>query len=100
MWLHCKSEDTRGAYRSDLSKFVDLTGGKPLKTVALADIQEFANFVSEVRTPSSQARLLAALKSLFAFGHQVGYLPFEVIMLRYGWSRRAFLPRILCPIAN
>lgn len=78
LWLHGKSEATKGAYQSDLAKFVDFTEGKPLRTVTLADVQEFADFVSELLAPASQARLLAALKSLFAFGHQVGYLPFDV----------------------
>lgn len=78
LWLHGKSEATKEAYRSDLSKFVDFTEGKPLRTVTLADVQEFADFVSELLAPASRARILAALKSLFAFGHQVGYLPFDV----------------------
>jgi integrase/recombinase XerD len=78
LWLHGKSDATIGAYRSDLSKFVDFTEGKPLRAVTLSDVQEFADFISELLAPASQARILAALKSLFAFGHQVGYLPFDV----------------------
>jgi integrase/recombinase XerD len=78
LWLHGKSEATKEAYRSDLSKFVDFTEGKPISTVTLADVQDFADFISELLAPASQARILAALKSLFAFGHQVGYLPFDL----------------------
>ncbi|MBA2533620.1 MAG: site-specific integrase, partial [Rubrobacter sp.] len=78
LWLHGKSAATKEAYRSDLAKFRDFTEGKPLRTVTLADLQEFADFVSVLLAPASQARILAALKSLFAFGHQVGYLPFDV----------------------
>ena len=78
LWLHGKSEATQEAYRSDLTKFLDFTESKPLRTVTLADVQEFADFISELLAPASQARILAALKSLFAFGHQVGYLPFDV----------------------
>lgn len=78
LWLHGKSVATKEAYSSDLSKFFDFTDGKPLKTVTLADVQEFADFISELLAPASRARMLAALKSLFAFGHQVGYLPFDV----------------------
>ncbi|MDP9477786.1 MAG: tyrosine-type recombinase/integrase [Actinomycetota bacterium] len=78
LWLHGKSEATKEAYRSDLSKFADFTEGRPLRTVTLADVQGFADFLSELLAPTSQARILAALKSLFAFGHQVGYLPFDV----------------------
>jgi integrase/recombinase XerD len=78
LWLHGKSEATKEAYRSDLSKFLDFTEGKPLRAATLADVQEFADFLSELSAPASQARILAALKSLFAFGHQVGYLSFDV----------------------
>jgi integrase/recombinase XerD len=78
LWLHGKSDATVDAYRSDLTKFVDFTEAKPLRTVTLSDVQDFADFISELLAPASQARILAALKSLFAFGHQVGYLPFDV----------------------
>ena len=78
LWLHGKSAATVEAYRLDLAKFSDFTGGKPLRTVTLADVQDFADFLSVLLAPASQARILAALKSLFAFGHQVGYLPFDV----------------------
>ncbi len=86
LWLHGKSEATRDAYRSDLRKFLDFTEGKPLRAVTLADVHEFADFVSVLLAPASQARLLAALKSLLAFGHQVGYLPFDVGRPRSGGS--------------
>ena len=78
LWLYGKSEATQEAYRSDLSKFFDFTEGRPLKAVTLSDVQDFADFISELLAPSSRARILAAMKSLFAFGHQVGYLPFDV----------------------
>ena len=78
LWLHGKSEATQEAYRSDLAKFLDFTEDKLLRTVTLSDVQEFADFISDLLAPASQARILAAMKSLFAFGHQVGYLPFDV----------------------
>lgn len=78
LWLHGKSEATKSAYRSDLSKFLDFIEGKLLRTVTLADLQDFGDFISELLAPASQARILASLKSLFAFGHQVSYLPFDV----------------------
>lgn len=78
LWLHGKSQATRAAYTSDLTKFLDFTEGKPLRTVTLADVQGFADFLSVLLAPATQARILAAIKSLFAFGHQVGYLPFDV----------------------
>ncbi len=78
LWLHGKSEATKEAYRSDLSKFLDFTAGQPLRSATLADVQEFADFLAGILAPASQARILAAIKSLFSFGHQVGYLPFDV----------------------
>lgn len=78
LWLHGKSAATKEAYRSDLAKFLDFIDYKPLETVTLSDVQEFADFISALLAPASQARILAAIKSLFAFGHQVGYLPFDV----------------------
>ena len=71
LWLHGKSPATKEAYRSDLAKFSDFTESKSLRTVTLADVQEFADFLSGLLAPASQARILAVLKSLFAFGHQV-----------------------------
>ena len=78
LWLHGKSVATQEAYRSDLAKFLDFTEDKLLRTVTLSDVQEFADFISDLLAPASQGRILAAMKSLFAFGHQVGYLPFDV----------------------
>ncbi len=78
LWLHGKSDATKEAYRSDLSKFLDFIEGKSLRSATLADVQEFANFLSSILAPATQARILAAIKSLFSFGHQVGYLPFDV----------------------
>jgi integrase/recombinase XerD len=78
LWLHGKSVATKEAYRSDLAKFSGFTEGKPLRAITLAEVQGFADFLSDLLAPASQARILAALKSLFAFGHQVGYLPFDV----------------------
>lgn len=38
-----------------------------MRTVTLADVQEFADFLSGLLAPASQAGILAAMKSLFAF---------------------------------
>ena len=66
LWLHGKSPATKEAYRSDLAKFSDFTEGKPLRTVTLTDVQEFADFLSGLLAPASQARILAALQSLYS----------------------------------
>lgn len=78
LWLHGKSESTVEAYRGALAAFAGFAGGKPLRTVTLSDLQEYADDISDAFAPATQAKLLAAMKSLFSFGHQVGYLPFDV----------------------
>jgi integrase/recombinase XerD len=46
--------------------------------------------------PASQARALAAVKSLLAFGHRLGYLPFDVGgAVRLPRLRSALAERIL-----
>ncbi len=78
LWLHGKSESTVEVYRGALAAFSGFTGGKPLRTVTLSDLQEYADDIADAFAPATQAKLLAAMKSLFSFGHQVGYLPFDV----------------------
>lgn len=78
LWLHGKSGTTRRAYEGDLAKLFDFTGGKPLASVTLADLQEFSDLLSESVSPATHSRTIAALKSLFSFAHDVGYLQFEV----------------------
>jgi integrase/recombinase XerD len=76
--LHGKSPTTRKAYEGDLAKLFDFTGGKPLASVTLSDLQDFSDLLSEALSPATHARTIAALKSLFSFAHDVGYLQFEV----------------------
>lgn len=77
LWLFGKSEKTKDAYVADYGKLALFLGGKPLRSVTLSDLQEFADDVS-VLGDAYRARVLAAVKSLFSFGHQTGYLPFDV----------------------
>ena len=77
LWLFGKSEKTKDAYLADYGKLALFLGGKPLRSVTLSDLQEFADDVS-VLGDAYRARVLAAVKSLFSFGHQTGYLPFDV----------------------
>jgi integrase/recombinase XerD len=78
LWLHGKSLTTRKAYEGDLAKLFDFTAGKPLSSVTLSDLQEFSDLLEEAVAPATRARTIAALKSLFSFAHDVGYLQFEV----------------------
>ena len=76
IWLHGRSEHTIRAYRADVERF-RLRAEKPLARVALADLQDFSDSL-EALEPASRYRALSAVKSLLGFGHQTGYLPFDV----------------------
>ena len=76
LWLHGRSPHTTSAYRSDIKRLLDFTG-KELRQITLADLQDFADSLDKL-APASKARTLAAVKSCFAYGHRIGYLPFDV----------------------
>ncbi len=76
MWLHGRSENTVVAYRRDAERFLSFAG-KPLAEIALVDLQAWADSMEAV-AQSTAARRLAAVKSMIAFAHRLGYLPFDV----------------------
>jgi integrase/recombinase XerD len=76
IWLHGRSPHTQRAYAADVARLCSRTG-KPLAAVTLPDLQDFADSVAEL-SPASRYRALSAVKSLLAFGHRIGYLPFDV----------------------
>lgn len=76
LWLHNRSEHTKRAYRADVDRFRVFVG-LPLHDVALGDLQDFADSLAGLK-PATRVRTLAAVKSLLAFGHRLGYLPFDV----------------------
>jgi integrase/recombinase XerD len=76
LWLHGRPTGTQAAYGHDIERcmaFVD----KPLRAITLSDVQAFADSLSE-KAPATRARILSSIKSLFAFGYRLGYLPFDV----------------------
>ncbi len=79
LWLKTKSSaETRRAYDAEISRFLTWCG-KPLALVTLADLQAYTSTLQERHLKAaSQNRALTALKSLLSFGHQTGYLPFNV----------------------
>lgn len=94
LWLHGRSTHTRRAYASDVARFRGRVG-KPLSLVTLADLQEFADALDGL-APASRHRALSAVKSLLAFGHRIGYLPFDVgRVLRLPATRTRLAERIL-----
>jgi integrase/recombinase XerD len=76
IWLHGRSPHTQRAYRADIDRFLDAQR-KPLGQITLSDLQQFADSLEHL-APASRYRTLSAIKSLLAFAHQIGYLPFDV----------------------
>ena len=96
LWLHGRSRHTQRAYRSDAERFLEAMG-KPLHRITLGDLQQYAGQLVETGLePSSVYRSMSAVKSLFAFGHRLGYLPFDVARpLRLPALRDGLADRIL-----
>ena len=78
LWLRGKSPNTQEAYRRDIAQFVDNVD-LPLARVKLQHFWDWADHLeASGLVPATIARKLAALKSLFSFGHRIGYLTFNV----------------------
>jgi integrase/recombinase XerD len=95
LWLSLKtSAHTRRAYASEASRFLEFVR-KPLTSVTLTDLQAWAETLGQ-GSPASQNRALTAVKSLLSFGHETGYLPFNVgIAIKLRPNRDALAQRIL-----
>lgn len=84
-WLRTHSMNTRKAYESDLSQFLEFVGQAPLGAVTLDDLQDYADHL-RVTYPHPQGadlsrsarRKLAAVKSLLGFAQQCGAIRFNV----------------------
>ena len=76
LWLHGHSEHTQRAYGADVQRLLTFVG-KPLVAITLADLQAFADSLSELST-NSRKRALSSVKSLFTFAQRLGYLRFNV----------------------
>ena len=96
LWLHGRSRHTQRAYRKDAGRFLEAVE-KPLHRITLGDLQKYAGQLIESGLQlSSVYRMMSAVKSLFAFGHRLGYLPFDVARpLRLPALRDALAERIL-----
>lgn len=69
LWVHGKSPHTQRYYRREATKFLAMVG-KPLDLVVLADVQAYVTMLGKSDlAASSQARAIAAIKSLFSFAH-------------------------------
>ena len=77
LWLRSHiSEHTRRAYRADVERFRQRIA-KLLAQVTVADLQDFADSLKGLAAATRQ-RCLSSIKALLAFGHRIGYLPFDV----------------------
>lgn len=83
-WLGTKrSRHTRRAYTRDIQMFYSflLATGRPsrLCEVTLSDLQSYAaKLARDHPEPATQARMTAAVKSLFTFAHKTGFIRFNV----------------------
>lgn len=94
LWLHNRSLRTQQVYLPEIQRFCQFVG-VGLHQVTLAMCQAFADSLHDLQ-PATQRRILATVKSLFAFGHRLGYLPFDVIRpLRLPPVRETLNERIL-----
>jgi integrase/recombinase XerD len=94
LWLNGRSKHTQRAYRADIEGFY-AKAEKPLSSVTLTDLQNFAASLDQL-APASRYRILSAVKSLLAFGHRLGYLTFDIgRVLRLPAVRNRLAERIL-----
>jgi integrase/recombinase XerD len=96
LWLHGRSKHTQRAYDADIMKFQKVVE-KPLQQVTLGDLQGFAdNLIQSNLSDISVKRTLSSVKSLYSFGHRVGYLRFDVgAPLKIPSCRESLAERIL-----
>lgn len=94
LWLHGRSLRTQEVYLPEVQRFCRFVG-VGLHEVTLAMVQMFADSLHNLQ-PATQRRILATIKSLFAFAHRLGYLPFDVTRpLRLPSLRETLNERIL-----
>ena len=96
LWLHGRSRHTQRAYRTDAKRFLAKID-KPLHQITLGELQDYADrLAGEGLELASIHRTMSAIKSLFAFGHRLGYLAFDVARpLRLPALRDGLAERIL-----
>ncbi len=77
LWLHGRPATTQRAYRAESGRFLGHVS-KRLHQMTLADLQGYSDALDAAGLQTAtRRRMLAAVKSLFSFGHRLGYLPFD-----------------------
>lgn len=77
LWLHGKSSNTVDAYLRDLSQFLDFAETS-LQNIRLEEIQDWDRYLDANYSQSTRKRKIATIKSLFSFGHKIGYFTFNI----------------------
>src|SRR5215217_5854434 len=77
MWVaRSASPHTRRNYRRQAARFLAFVN-RPLAAVRLGDVQAYLDSLQEA-APATRANVVAALKSLFSFAQETGYLRFNL----------------------
>ncbi|MBV9357585.1 MAG: site-specific integrase [Chloroflexi bacterium] len=76
LWPCSHSAHTQRTYPTDSTDFLAFVAN-PLRSVTVADVQAWMDTL-DCLAPASRARKISSVKSLFEFGHRLGYLPFDV----------------------
>ncbi|AHJ69349.1 Integrase/recombinase (XerC/CodV family) [Granulibacter bethesdensis] len=76
LWLHGRPETTRRAYEADAIRLRGFLA-RPLRATTVGDLQAWVSSLDHL-APASQARKIAAMKSLISFAAELGYLPLNI----------------------
>lgn len=98
LWLHDRCPNTQRTYQAAATRFLAQTD-KPLAGVTLADLQAFADSLAGL-APATRGKVLSAVKSLLAFGHQLGVLPVDVGRALHLPARKDTLAERILPEAD
>src|SRR5215207_1350748 len=78
MWIgRHESPHTRRNYRRQADRFLAFVAPKPLEAVRLIDVQAYLATLGEL-APASRSNATAAIKSLFSFAQETGFVRFHV----------------------
>lgn len=75
LWLHGRPASTQAVYRAAALRLL-LFCDKPIRMMTLGDLQAFVDSLEG--KPNTRKRIIASVKSLFSFGHKIGYLVVNV----------------------
>jgi site-specific recombinase XerD len=75
LWLHGRPAGTQVVYRAEALRLLSFCA-KPIRMMTLGDLQAFVDSIKG--KPNTRKRIIASIKSLFTFGHKLGYLVVNV----------------------